>query len=99
MAPFEDERGRAFCTVNFHNNCIEDSERLIPHEHYSAQISGILVSYDPSFVDFLLENILLKELYVEPRDRQEAEINRAIGFDNKYLGLIAPCKVNSSDDR
>lgn len=51
------------------------------------------------FVDFLLENILLKELYVEPRNRHEAETNRSIGFDNKYLGLIAPCKVNTSIDR
>lgn len=45
VVPFEDEHGRAFCTVNFHNNCIEDSERLIPHERYSAQISGIHTSY------------------------------------------------------
>eukprot|EP00210_Caulerpa_lentillifera_P007084 g6777.t1 len=87
LLPYEDELGRSFCTVNFHNNCIEDSERLIPHERYSTQISGTV------------KNILLKELYVEPRDRQEAEVNRAIGFDNKYLGLIAPCKVNASMDR
>ena len=41
----------------------------------------------------------MKELYVEPKSVQEAEVNRAIGFDNKYLGLIAPCHVHSSSDR
>ena len=45
------------------------------------------------------ENVLLKELYVEPKSKQEEEVNRAIEFDNMYLGLIAPCHVQTSADR
>lgn len=50
-------------------------------------------------MDAVVENVLLKELYVEPKTKQEAEVNEALKFDNTYLGLIAPCHVQISSDR
>ena len=41
VVPHEDTRGRFLCTVNLHNNCVADSDRLLKYEEkYSTQISG-----------------------------------------------------------